>query len=95
MTSVLLTIHGAVMNLLAFSGPNFFFSKLTNHGKNERKRHDLALEKLQGVRDKRNEVRTKWFNFINKRLLEKTKQKHTSTMSRKQCFSNIEYLQNK
>ena len=49
MASLLLTIGGAVMNALAFSGTNFLFSRLTDHGEEERKRHDLALELLQRV----------------------------------------------
>ena len=47
MASVLFTTGGAIMNALAFSGTDFFFSKLTDHGEKERKRHDLALEKLK------------------------------------------------
>ena len=31
--------------LSAFSGTNFFFSKLTDHGEKKHKRHNLALEK--------------------------------------------------
>ena len=52
MTSFLFTIRGAVVNTLAFGGANFGFSMLTNHGVEERKRHNLAEEKLQRVRDK-------------------------------------------
>ena len=59
------------MNALAFSGTNFVFSKLTDHGEEERKRHDLALEKLQRARDKWNKDRMKRLGFINKRLREK------------------------
>ena len=40
MASLLFTISGAVVNALAFS-------RFTYHGKEERKRHDLALEKLE------------------------------------------------
>ena len=47
MASVLFTIGGTVVNALAFSGTNFVFSRLTDHGSEECKRHDLALEKLQ------------------------------------------------
>ena len=71
MASVLFTIGGAMMNALAFNGTNFFFSKLTDYGEKERKRHDLALEKLQRARDKRNKDRMKRLDFINKRLREK------------------------
>ena len=59
------------MNALAFSGTNFVFSRLTDHGAEERKIHDLALEKLQRARDEWNRNRTKRLDFINKRLREK------------------------
>ena len=35
------------MNASAFDGTNFVFSRLTDHGEEERKRHDLALKKLE------------------------------------------------
>ena len=59
------------MNALAFSGTNFVFSRLTNHGKEEQKRHDLELKSFQKARDKWNEDRMKRLDFINKRLREK------------------------
>ena len=46
MALVLFTIGGAVVNALTFSGTNFVLSRFTDHGPEERKRHDLALEKL-------------------------------------------------
>ena len=95
MASLLFTIGGAVVNALAFSGTNFVFSRLTDHGEEERKRHDLALENLQRARDKWNEDRMKRLDFINKRLREKNNQGHISTMLMKQCISTIEYLQKK
>ena len=51
MGSLLFTIRGAVVNALAFSGTHFLFSGLMDHGEKERKRHDLALKKLQRARD--------------------------------------------
>ena len=57
MTSLLFTIGGAVVNALAFSGTNFVFNRFTDHGEEERKRHDLALEKLQRARNQCNEDR--------------------------------------
>ena len=54
MSSVLFTIGGAVVNALAFSGTNFVLSRLTVHGAEERKRHDLALKKLQRAIDEWN-----------------------------------------
>ena len=71
MASLLLTIGGAVMNALVLSGTNFVFSRLTDHGGEECKRHDCALEKLQRARDEWNEDQMKRLDFINKRLLEK------------------------
>ena len=66
MAPLLFTVGGAVVNTLAFSGTNFAFSRLTDHGKEERKRHDLTLEKLQRARDKWNVDRMKRLDFINK-----------------------------
>ena len=95
MASVLFTIGGAVLNALAFSGTNFVFSRLTDHGAEERRRHDLALEKLQRARDEWNRDRMKRLDFMNKRLREKMRREHISTMLMKQCLNTIEYLQNK
>ena len=64
MASLLFTISGAVVNALAFS-------RFTYHGKEERKRHDLALEKVERARDEWNKDRMKRFDFFNKRLCEK------------------------
>ena len=46
MASVLFTICGAVINALAFGGTNFLFSKLTDNGEKERKKHNLAIERI-------------------------------------------------
>ena len=75
MASLLFTVGGAVVNALAFSGTNFLFSQLTDHGEEERKRHDLPLEKLQRVKDEWNEDQMKRLDFINKRLREANKEK--------------------
>ena len=72
MASVLFSISGAVVNALAFSGPNFVLSRLTDHCAEERKRHDLALEKLQRARDEWNRDRMKRLDFMNTRLREKS-----------------------
>ena len=71
MASVLCIVGGAVVNALAFSGTNFIFSRLTDHGAEERKRHDLALEKLQRAKYDGNRHRMKRLDFMNKRLREK------------------------
>ena len=71
MASLLFTAGGAVVNALAFSGNNFIFSRLTDNGVEERKRHDLALKRLQRARDEWNKDRTKQLDFMNKRLRQK------------------------
>ena len=73
MASLLFKISGPGVDALAFSGTNFVFSRLTDHGEKERKKHDLAEEQLQKARDKWNEDRMKRLDFINKRLREKKK----------------------
>ena len=72
MASLLFTVGGAVVNALAFSGTNFIFSRLADHGAEECKRHDLAEEKLQRARDEWNKDRIKRLDFINRRLGEKS-----------------------
>ena len=49
MASLLFTIGAAVVNALAFSGTNFVFSRLTDHGEEDCKRQDLALECFTGL----------------------------------------------
>ena len=71
MASLLLTVGGAVVNVSAFSGTNFVFSRLTDHGEEERKRYDLAVEQLQRARNKWSEDRMKRLDFIKKRMHEK------------------------
>ena len=51
MASFLFTVSGAVVNALAFSGTDCVFSRLTDHGADERKTYDLAIEKLQRAGD--------------------------------------------
>ena len=68
MALVLFTIGGAMVNALAFSGTNFVFSSLADHRAEERRQHDLALEKLQKARDDWNRDRMKCLDLINNRL---------------------------
>ena len=70
MATAAVMIGGAVINALAFSGSNYLFSKLSDHGEAERKRHDLAMENFQKARDRWNKERLKRLDFINKRLHE-------------------------
>ena len=71
MASLLAIGASAAVNALEFSGTNYLFSKFSDHGEAERKRHDIALEDLQRDRDKWNQERLKRLDFINKRLRDK------------------------
>ena len=71
MASLLAIGASAAVNALAFSGTNYLFSKFSDHGEAERKRHDLALEDLQRDRDKWKQDLLKRLDFINKRLRDK------------------------
>ena len=51
MASVAVIAANAIVNVLTFTGSKFLFSKLSDHGKAEMKRYDLAMEKLQKDRD--------------------------------------------
>ena len=53
--TILSGIFSSVFSATKFGGANLAFSMLTDHGAEERKRNDLALEKLQRARDKWNE----------------------------------------
>ena len=54
MASLLFIVGSDVMNELVFSGTNYVFSRFTDNGEQERKRHDLVLENLQRARDECN-----------------------------------------
>ena len=71
MASLLAIGASAAVNTLAFSGTNYLFSKFSDHGEAERKRHDIALEDLQRDRDKWNQDHLKRLEFIKKRLRDK------------------------
>ena len=93
MASLLFTVGGAVVNASAFSGTNFVFNRLTDHGGREGKRHDLAEEQLQKARDKWNEQRIERLDFINKRLREQNKGKTYINGTNEANLNTIEYLQ--
>ena len=80
MASLLFTDGDAVVNAFAFSGTNFIFSRLTDHGAEERKRHDLAEEKLQRARDEWNRDRMKRLDLINKDYVKDVRQGLMSKM---------------
>ena len=66
MAAIGMMIGGAVTNALAFTGSNYLFSTLSSS--EERKRHNLATEKLQYDRDKWNQARLQRIDYINDQL---------------------------
>ena len=64
----------AAVNALAFSGSNYLFSKLDKKDdedvKEERKRHNNAVEQMQAARDAWSQKRAERLDWINKKLRE-------------------------
>ena len=65
-TGLAMIVGGAVVNALAFTRSNYLFSTMSED--QERKRHDLALEKLQKDRDSWNQARLERIDYINEQL---------------------------
>ena len=69
MASVALLVGGALVNALAFSGSNYLFSMLKSSGVDEeRKRHDVAIERLQAAQAEWSRRRTERLDWINEEL---------------------------
>ena len=62
-------IRGALANALAFTGSSYLFHRLSADNIDaKRKRHDLAIEKLQKAQIEWSHKRQERIDFINKRL---------------------------
>ena len=79
MAGIVAMIGGALVNSLAFSGSNYMFSKLSNHGAGERKRHNQAIEKLQKDRNSWVKERQQRLDFVNQQLQRERHAEHTFT----------------
>ena len=79
MAGIVAMLFGAGINALAFSGSNYMFSKLSNHGEAERKRHNEAIEKLQKDRNSWVKERQQRLDFINQQLQPERHAEHTFT----------------
>ena len=77
MAGIVAMLFGAGINALAFSGSNYMFSKLSNHGADERKRHNEAVEKLQKDRNSWVKERQQRLDFINQQLQRERHAEHT------------------
>ena len=83
MASLLAIGANAAVKALAFSGTDYLFSKFSDHGEAEQKRHDIALEDLQRDRDKWNQERLRRLDFINKRLRDRKEARD--------CIGNLDF----
>ena len=70
MASLAVMAGTALVNALAFSGTNAAFSMLGDHGGTERKRHNLAVEKLSKAREDWSRDRQERLDLINKTLID-------------------------
>ena len=82
MASLAVIAGGALINALAFSGTNAAFSLLGDHGESERKRHNLAVERLNKAREEYSKERQQRLDFVNRMIRE---QKHAE-----QIFGDLE-----
>ena len=82
MGAILSIMAGAGINAVAFSGSNYVFNKLSDHGSEERRRHDEAVEKVQKENQKLAVERQKRLDFINEEL---QRENHAS-----KTFTNVD-----
>ena len=69
MESVVMLIKGALANALAFTGSSYLFHRLSVDNINaERKRHDVATEKLQAAQIEWAHKQQQRIDFINNQL---------------------------
>jgi Flp pilus assembly protein TadB len=70
MATLAIIVGGAVVNALAFSGSNYLFSKMSRQeGEEEKKRHDIAAEKLAQAEQDYEKSRIERLDFINDKLM--------------------------
>ena len=82
MAGIAMMVGGAIVNALAFTGSNFLFSSLSKQQiDKERKRHDLALEKLARAKEDWEQQRVKYLDYLNKRMIQQKLSEKT--------FSNV------
>ena len=69
-TTLAIMAGGALVYALAFSGTNFIFGQLGDHGKDEIKRHNLAMEQLSKGREEHSSKRQQRLDYISKTIRE-------------------------
>ena len=74
MASIGFLIGGALINALAFSGSNFLFSSLSKESiEKGQKRHDKAIEDLQGAQMEWARKRQERLDYINNQIMKQRK----------------------
>ena len=69
MASVAMLIGGALSNALAFTGSSYLFHRLSKESIDaKRKRHDVAIEKLQAAQIEWTHKQQQRIDFINNQL---------------------------
>ena len=63
-----MTIGGAVVNALAFSGSNYLFSHMGKSDDAKNERHDKAAEQLEAAQTAWNKKRMQRLDFINDQI---------------------------
>ena len=83
MASIAIMIGGAIINATAFVGGSYLAKYLSggSNAEEERKRHDLAVEKYQAAYEKYEENRTKLLDWLaaNDRMKSEAKQNFENT----------------
>ena len=80
MASIAMMLGGAIASALAFTGSSFLFSSLSKDSiDKERKRHDLAIEKLKKAQIEWQQKRQQRIDCINKQLMLEKKAEATFT----------------
>ena len=73
-------IGGAIINAVAFSGSSYLFSSFkSTQADEEKKRHDLALERLTQAREEWSKKRTAFLDYVNDKLRKEAHAKQTFT----------------
>ena len=74
MASLGFLIGGAIINVLAFSGSNFLFSILSKESiAKEGKRHDKAIEDMQGAQIERAKKGQERLDYVNNEIMKEHK----------------------
>ena len=79
-----MVVGGALVNAFAFTGSIFLLGRLSKDRINaERKRHDLAVEKLARAKQEFEQQRVKYLDYLNQRMQQQKLSKRMFSLSTK------------